>query len=138
MDDYAMRDWLIVSYLTDLFFYSFDVQAGWEYQELNCYKYFNIKHSWEKAAELCRRWVQMNPTKADEDETEGVMQSQMMITPRTSDDDIRWASLFCDVFNEPDMQRSKKKLLVRFFHFSFRYSESMPSRLFAACKDKQK
>lgn len=30
--------------------------SGWEYQGLNCYKYFNIKLSWEKAAELCRRW----------------------------------------------------------------------------------
>lgn len=29
--------------------------TGWELRGLNCYKYFGIKHSWEKAAELCRR-----------------------------------------------------------------------------------
>lgn len=29
---------------------------GWELRGLSCYKYFSIKHSWEKAAELCRRY----------------------------------------------------------------------------------
>lgn len=31
------------------------IYVGWELRGLNCYKYFGIKHSWEKAAELCRR-----------------------------------------------------------------------------------
>nr|CAD7426810.1 unnamed protein product [Timema monikensis] len=29
---------------------------GWELRGLHCYKFFSIQHSWEKAAELCRRW----------------------------------------------------------------------------------
>ncbi|KAJ8978621.1 hypothetical protein NQ317_011252 [Molorchus minor] len=28
---------------------------SWELKGLHCYKFFNIRHSWEKAAELCRR-----------------------------------------------------------------------------------
>ncbi|XP_072385212.1 uncharacterized protein uif isoform X2 [Diabrotica undecimpunctata] len=34
----------------------FSCPAGWELRGLNCYKFFNIRHSWEKAAELCRRY----------------------------------------------------------------------------------
>ncbi|XP_055387901.1 uncharacterized protein LOC129616312 isoform X2 [Condylostylus longicornis] len=34
----------------------FSCPNGWELRGLYCYKYFNIKHSWEKAAELCRRY----------------------------------------------------------------------------------
>lgn len=31
--------------------------SGWDLRGLHCYKFFNIRHSWEKAAELCRRSV---------------------------------------------------------------------------------
>ncbi|KAI8115214.1 CUB and sushi domain-containing protein 1 [Lucilia cuprina] len=34
----------------------FSCPNGWELRGLHCYKYFNIKHSWEKSAELCRRY----------------------------------------------------------------------------------
>ncbi|XP_073822904.1 sushi, von Willebrand factor type A, EGF and pentraxin domain-containing protein uif isoform X2 [Musca autumnalis] len=34
----------------------FSCPNGWELRGLYCYKYFNIKHSWEKSAELCRRY----------------------------------------------------------------------------------
>uniref|UniRef100_A0A1A9UCN5 Uncharacterized protein n=1 Tax=Glossina austeni TaxID=7395 RepID=A0A1A9UCN5_GLOAU len=34
----------------------FSCPNGWELHGLQCYKYFNIKHSWEKSAELCRRY----------------------------------------------------------------------------------
>ncbi|XP_045468348.1 sushi, von Willebrand factor type A, EGF and pentraxin domain-containing protein 1 isoform X2 [Harmonia axyridis] len=34
----------------------FTCPNGWELRGLHCYKYFNIRHSWEKAAELCRRY----------------------------------------------------------------------------------
>ncbi|EZA50646.1 Sushi, von Willebrand factor type A, EGF and pentraxin domain-containing protein [Ooceraea biroi] len=30
--------------------------SGWELRGIHCYKFFNIRHSWEKAAELCRRY----------------------------------------------------------------------------------
>ncbi|ENN80781.1 hypothetical protein YQE_02790, partial [Dendroctonus ponderosae] len=33
----------------------FTCPNGWELRGLYCYKFFNIRHSWEKAAELCRR-----------------------------------------------------------------------------------
>ncbi|XP_012280254.1 sushi, von Willebrand factor type A, EGF and pentraxin domain-containing protein 1 [Orussus abietinus] len=29
---------------------------GWELRGTHCYKFFNIRHSWEKAAEICRRY----------------------------------------------------------------------------------
>nr|ABN49272.1 IP16828p [Drosophila melanogaster]ABV82230.1 IP16928p [Drosophila melanogaster] len=35
---------------------AFSCPNGWELRGLNCYKYFNIKHSWDKSAELCRRY----------------------------------------------------------------------------------
>ncbi|KAH1029275.1 hypothetical protein HUJ05_002540 [Dendroctonus ponderosae] len=34
----------------------FTCPNGWELRGLYCYKFFNIRHSWEKAAELCRRY----------------------------------------------------------------------------------
>ncbi|CAD6227295.1 GSCOCG00006083001-RA-CDS, partial [Cotesia congregata] len=34
----------------------FTCPNGWELKGIYCYKFFNIKHSWEKAAELCRRY----------------------------------------------------------------------------------
>ncbi|KAK9718535.1 CUB domain [Popillia japonica] len=34
----------------------FSCPNGWELRGLYCYKFFNIKHSWEKAAELCKRY----------------------------------------------------------------------------------
>ncbi|CAG9863735.1 unnamed protein product [Phyllotreta striolata] len=34
----------------------FSCPTGWELRGLHCYKFFNIRHSWEKAAELCRRY----------------------------------------------------------------------------------
>ncbi|KAJ9591926.1 hypothetical protein L9F63_001528, partial [Diploptera punctata] len=34
----------------------FSCPNGWELRGLHCYKYFSIRHSWEKAAELCRRY----------------------------------------------------------------------------------
>ncbi|KAK9881868.1 hypothetical protein WA026_018067 [Henosepilachna vigintioctopunctata] len=34
----------------------FTCPNGWELRGLHCYKYFSIRHSWEKAAELCRRY----------------------------------------------------------------------------------
>ncbi|XP_022825719.1 sushi, von Willebrand factor type A, EGF and pentraxin domain-containing protein 1 isoform X1 [Spodoptera litura] len=34
----------------------FTCPNGWELKGLHCYKFFNIRHSWEKAAELCRRY----------------------------------------------------------------------------------
>ncbi|XP_055635764.1 uncharacterized protein LOC129775276 isoform X1 [Toxorhynchites rutilus septentrionalis] len=30
--------------------------TGWELRGLSCYKYFSVKHSWEKSAELCKRY----------------------------------------------------------------------------------
>lgn len=36
---------------------NFLLLTGWELRGIHCYKFFNIKHSWEKAAELCRRYV---------------------------------------------------------------------------------
>lgn len=41
--------------LTIQFLLLFGAFTGWELRDLSCYKYFGIKHSWEKAAELCRR-----------------------------------------------------------------------------------
>uniref|UniRef100_A0A182Y3Y1 Notch n=1 Tax=Anopheles stephensi TaxID=30069 RepID=A0A182Y3Y1_ANOST len=29
---------------------------GWKLRGLHCYKYFNVKHSWEKSATLCKRY----------------------------------------------------------------------------------
>ncbi|XP_077268738.1 sushi, von Willebrand factor type A, EGF and pentraxin domain-containing protein uif isoform X1 [Temnothorax americanus] len=34
----------------------FTCPNGWELRGIHCYKFFNIRHSWEKAAELCRRY----------------------------------------------------------------------------------
>nr|XP_022919679.1 sushi, von Willebrand factor type A, EGF and pentraxin domain-containing protein 1 isoform X1 [Onthophagus taurus] len=34
----------------------FSCPNGWELRGLYCYKFFNINHSWEKAADLCRRY----------------------------------------------------------------------------------
>ncbi|XP_063243609.1 sushi, von Willebrand factor type A, EGF and pentraxin domain-containing protein 1 isoform X2 [Bacillus rossius redtenbacheri] len=34
----------------------FSCPNGWELRGLHCYKFFSIRHSWEKAAELCRRY----------------------------------------------------------------------------------
>uniref|UniRef100_T1IXR4 Uncharacterized protein n=1 Tax=Strigamia maritima TaxID=126957 RepID=T1IXR4_STRMM len=34
----------------------FHCPEGWELKEFHCYKFFDIKHSWRKAAELCRRY----------------------------------------------------------------------------------
>ncbi|XP_052128948.1 sushi, von Willebrand factor type A, EGF and pentraxin domain-containing protein 1 [Frankliniella occidentalis] len=34
----------------------FTCPHGWELRGLHCYKFFTIRHSWEKAAELCRRY----------------------------------------------------------------------------------
>ena len=38
------------------FLWFFDVSGQWELgQGYNCYQFFDIKHSWEKASELCKR-----------------------------------------------------------------------------------
>jgi len=29
--------------------------SGWELHGLHCYKYFSVRHSWERAAQLCQR-----------------------------------------------------------------------------------
>ncbi|XP_071439306.1 uncharacterized protein uif isoform X2 [Hetaerina americana] len=34
----------------------FSCPTGWELRGLYCYKFFSIRHSWDKAAELCRRY----------------------------------------------------------------------------------
>ncbi|XP_069668601.1 uncharacterized protein uif isoform X2 [Periplaneta americana] len=34
----------------------FSCPNGWELRGLHCYKFFSIRHSWEKAVELCRRY----------------------------------------------------------------------------------
>ncbi|XP_032681239.1 sushi, von Willebrand factor type A, EGF and pentraxin domain-containing protein 1 isoform X1 [Odontomachus brunneus] len=34
----------------------FTCPSGWELRGIHCYKFFAIVHSWEKAAELCRRY----------------------------------------------------------------------------------
>lgn len=31
--------------------------AGWRLQGLHCYRFFEVQHSWERAADLCKRWV---------------------------------------------------------------------------------
>jgi hypothetical protein len=36
------------------FFFSF---TGWRLQGLHCYRFFEVQHSWERAADLCKRWV---------------------------------------------------------------------------------
>ena len=36
------------------FFFSF---IGWRLQGLHCYRFFEVQHSWERAADLCKRWV---------------------------------------------------------------------------------
>ena len=39
------------------FFFSF---IGWRLQGLHCYRFFEVQHSWERAADLCKRWVPIN------------------------------------------------------------------------------
>ncbi|CAG7724478.1 unnamed protein product [Allacma fusca] len=34
----------------------FQCPIGWELHGLHCYKYFSIRHSWERAAQLCQRY----------------------------------------------------------------------------------
>ncbi|KAF4522838.1 hypothetical protein B566_EDAN008100 [Ephemera danica] len=34
----------------------FTCPNGWEMRGLHCYKFFSIRHSWDKAAEICRRY----------------------------------------------------------------------------------
>jgi len=34
----------------------FQCPNGWEYHGLHCYKYFSIRHSWERASQLCQRY----------------------------------------------------------------------------------
>ena len=36
------------------FFFFF---IGWRLQGLHCYRFFEVQHSWERAADLCKRWV---------------------------------------------------------------------------------
>ena len=31
--------------------------SGWNLRGLQCYQFFNIRHSWQKASELCKRYV---------------------------------------------------------------------------------
>jgi hypothetical protein len=38
------------------FFFSF-ILIGWRLQGLHCYRFFEVQHSWERAADLCKRWV---------------------------------------------------------------------------------
>ncbi|XP_055681349.1 sushi, von Willebrand factor type A, EGF and pentraxin domain-containing protein 1 isoform X2 [Lutzomyia longipalpis] len=52
----AIAIWLTVFISSTLSQDIFSCTNGWELRGLYCYKYFNIKHSWEKAAELCRRY----------------------------------------------------------------------------------
>ena len=30
--------------------------SGWELHGLHCYQFFNVRHSWQKASELCKRY----------------------------------------------------------------------------------
>ena len=39
------------------FFFSF---IGWRLQGLHCYRFFEVQHSWERAADSCKRWVPIN------------------------------------------------------------------------------
>ena len=41
-----------------LIFASSSSCPGWRLQGLFCYKFFDVEHSWERAADLCKRWVQ--------------------------------------------------------------------------------
>ncbi|KZS05970.1 Notch 2 [Daphnia magna] len=34
----------------------FHCPAGWRLQGLHCYKFFEVQHSWERAADLCKRY----------------------------------------------------------------------------------
>lgn len=48
------------SYLNYLFIKNFVFAfpiAGWRLQGLHCYRFFEVQHSWERAADLCKRWV---------------------------------------------------------------------------------
>ena len=40
-----------------IFLMIFLVLGQWELQGINCYQFFDIRHSWEKASELCKRYV---------------------------------------------------------------------------------
>ena len=33
-----------------------DFISGWELHGLHCYQFFNVRHSWQKASELCKRY----------------------------------------------------------------------------------
>jgi hypothetical protein len=41
------------------FFFSF-ILIGWRLQGLHCYRFFEVQHSWERAADSCKRWVPIN------------------------------------------------------------------------------
>jgi hypothetical protein len=43
--------------MTNFNFISHFFVSGWNLRGLQCYQFFNIRHSWQKASELCKRYV---------------------------------------------------------------------------------
>ncbi|XP_058454733.1 uncharacterized protein LOC131432461 isoform X2 [Malaya genurostris] len=58
MDNYVALGmlWLTSVFISVLSEDPFSCVQGWDLKGINCFKYFSVKHSWEKSAELCRRY----------------------------------------------------------------------------------
>ena len=61
--NFNMKSWLegifqwyiiknICLFIINIIYYYF---LGWKLRGLHCYQFFNIRHSWQKASELCKR-----------------------------------------------------------------------------------